>query len=67
MDRSEKVVPSGVEKMKGYLHDVSEVMQAQNSNTKYFEATLQEADKTSRIVIFSPKRPNELAIAEKDR
>ncbi|KAA0701355.1 hypothetical protein E1301_Tti024321 [Triplophysa tibetana] len=53
--------------VEGYLHDVSPVKEAAERKSKYFTASLQEATKNSRVVIFDVQRHHLFTSAQNDR
>ncbi|KAL0146611.1 hypothetical protein M9458_057951, partial [Cirrhinus mrigala] len=52
--------------VEGFLHNVSPLIKAGGSNSKYFTAVVQEATRNSRVVVFDAQRHNEFSCAEKD-
>ncbi|XP_027013206.1 uncharacterized protein LOC113649567 isoform X2 [Tachysurus fulvidraco] len=49
----------------GYIHDVSDVLVSRSGS--YFTALLQEAGKTTRVVVFDVQKHNVFQCAERDR
>lgn len=50
-----------------YIHAMSPMKNAQSSNRKYFDCTLQNKDTTVRAVCFSPEKYSELNTLQKTK
>ncbi|XP_076840326.1 uncharacterized protein LOC143485053 isoform X2 [Brachyhypopomus gauderio] len=58
---------NGSLELQGYIHEVSDLKQEVSSNKWYFTTVLQEADRSSHVVVFAPHQHSFFKRAKHDR